>query len=410
MKTASLFALTTILLLGQVKTFANNSSLQSLEQQLFSSNPQIRSLESRVEAQKATAKSRIGNFLPEVSLIGGYEENKTTQEPSAGYLGYVNGAWNLFKGGEDYYLKEISDKEYIVAQLDLDIKGRSLRRQLREMYFQILANKKSLAVLDEKEEILKKQRQMAKKKINAGLTSDVDGIEIDLEENNILSERESITSEMTQLIQDLSAMLNTDIGEDVVSANEAFVLAQSNVNIEQALLSNPSVKRQTSLEDIAHSKVSQQRSEFIPRLDLEASYGRITPEYSNPAQGNESKVALLFTWNLFSGMSSYYTSKATSLESDSQTFEKKNTYLEIKKDLSNLATSRANLLKIKDIVKQRLTFTQKYYEMTLSEYKRGVKNSPDLQTATTSLYEAKRRMIEIDRDLSIVNSKIDELI
>lgn len=412
MKMASFFVFANLILLNATVASAINqsSSLDVLENKLLATNPQIRALESKVKAQKATTQSQIGNFLPQVSVTGGYSSNKTIQEPSEGYLGYISGTWNLFKGGEDYYLKTISSKEYRIAQLDLDVKTRFLRRQLREVYYALLANKKNLNLLDEKTEILKKQRQMAQKKINAGLTSGVDGIEIDLEENSIISERESVQTEITRLNMELSALLDFEVGDEAVPSNENFLPAQTDVNTDQAIQNNPSVKRQAELEEISHERASQQRSEFLPTLDLEANYGRITPEYSDPTKGTESKVALLLTWNLFSGMSSYYRSQSASAEITTQNFEKKNTYLEIKKDLQNLLTTNKNLVSLKTYQQQRLTFAQKYYDMTLSEYKRGIKNAPDLQTATASLFDAKRKMLELDRDISIVNAKINELI
>lgn len=411
MRMTSLFVFTNLVFFGVTTTWANGSStLGILEETLLASNPQIRALDAKVKAHKATTHSQAGNFLPQISLNGGYAENKTILEPSEGYLGYVSGTWNLYRGGKDYSLKTISNKEFQVAQLDLEVKTRALRRELKEIYYALLAKKKNLSLLDEKSDLLKKQRQMAQKKIDAGLTSSVDGIEIDLEENSILSERETIKAEIERLNKDLSALTETDVTDETVSAQALFVLTEAEVNIDHALEKNPSLKRQAQLEEISHAKVTQQRSEFLPMLDLEASYGRITPEYSDPLKGTESKVTLLLSWNLFSGLSSYYRNQAATIETSAQGFEKKNTYLEIKKNLQNLLTTRSNLANLKTYQQQRLTFAQKYYEMTLSEYKRGVKNSPDLQGATASLFEAKRRVLELERDISIVNAKINELI
>lgn len=411
MRTASLFVFANVILFSATAAWANeNSNLRMLEEKLMTSNPQVQALEAKVKAQKATTQSQIGSFLPQISVTGGYGKNQTLLEPSEGYLGYISGTWNLYKGGGDSSLKTISNKELEISQLDLDIKTRALRRQLSEIYYVIVANKKNLVLLDEKSDILRKQRQMAQKKINAGLTSSVDGIEIDLEENSILSEREAVKAEIARLNKDLHALIDSDIAIEAISSNEQFISAGTDVNIDQALINNPSLKRQLQFEEISHAKVVQQRSEFLPTLDVEASYGRITPEYSDPLKGTESKVAVLLSWNLFSGMSSYYHRQAASIDTTAQGFDKKNAYLEIKKDLENLLTTRSNLTNLKSYQQQRLTFAQKYYEMTLSEYKRGVKNSPDLQAATASLFEAKRKAIELERDFSIVNAKINELI
>ncbi|MNL53759.1 hypothetical protein D3C87_1770300 [compost metagenome] len=73
-------------------------------------------------------------------------------------------------------------------------------------------------------------------------------------------------------------------------------------------------------------------------------------------------------------------------------------------------TKQKELSNLKGLFQQRLGLTKKYYEMTLAEYKRGVKNSADLDGATTSYYENQRRLIELERDLTLVVEKIKELI
>lgn len=409
MKTTSAFVVIPLLLSGALCWGAQGSSLPELESQLLENNPQLRSLESKVDAQKAMSKAQIGPFLPELSITGGYEENKTIIEPTEGYLGYINARWNLFRGGEDYYGKVISSRELSVAQLDLEIRSRQLRRQLQELYFSRLANIKNLTLLSEKEEVLNLQRQMAKKKINAGLTSSVDGVEIELEENSILGEKETLKAEVVRLNKELSALIDSEVSENS-GANDHFTSDAFTVDIEHAFENNPSVKRYSEFVQIEQDKISKQRAEFLPTISLDGAYGRITPQYADPLKGTESKVAVLLSWNFFSGVSSYYKHQAAEFEAKAQSLEKKSTQIDLRKEIQNLVTNRDNLLRLKSLQEKRFALAQKYYEVTLSEYKRGIKNSPDLQSATASLFESKRRMIELDRDLSITNAKIKELI
>ncbi len=412
MKMTSLFVLTNMFVFGAPLSWAlsESPSLGTLERKLLANNQQIHFLESKVKAQKATIRSQLGNFLPQISIIGGYGENQTMTETDKGYLGYVNGTWNLFKGGNDFYIKNIAKKEYEISQLELDHKNRALRRQLREIYYTILGSKKALALLAEKTSFLKQQRQMAQKKIQAGLTSSVDGVEIDLEENNIFTEQESIKAEITRLQADLKNLLNEAVEDSYVPVSDAFYTVQSKIDVKDVLANNPLLKKQERQEEISQERVSQSRSEFLPRINLEASYGKITPEYRDPLRGTESKISLLLSWNLFAGMSSYYKNQAATSEALAQGFDRKNFHLEIQKDLENLITTRNNFFVLKTYQEQKLSFAKKYYEMTLSEYKRGIKNSSDLQIATSSLFETRRKLIELDRDISITNARVNELI
>lgn len=63
--------------------------------------------------------------------------------------------------------------------------------------------------------------------------------------------------------------------------------------------------------------------------------------------------------------------------------------------------SDANLINEK-----RLVSAKKYYELTLSEYRRGIKNSPDLVDATERWFESKKKKYEIKKDLEVIRSKL----
>lgn len=408
---SSLFAAILFILVSAV-SFAQKpgTSLRSLEHELLSNNLQLQALEANVKAQKATANSIYGNFIPTLSINGGYGDENTLTDIEQGYLGYISSTWSLYKGGEDLSLKKIAEQQFRMAEIDKEQTTRSLRKSLQQIYYNILSTKKTISLLEEKARLLNQQRQMAQKKINAGLTSSVDGLEIDLEENSLVAEGENLKTELIQLSTDLESLLNAKIGESQIAENENFDTDTSPVNLETALSGNPSIQKQRLQDEISINRTSQSRSEFLPHVNIEASYGRLTPQYGDPFKGTESKLFVLMSWNLFSGLSSYYKNQASSLESKSQELETKNVYLEVRRDLENLLTSRNNILKLKAHQQQRLLFASRYYDMTLSEYKRGIKNSADLETATSSLFESKRKLIELDRDLSVTNARIYELI
>lgn len=411
MKKASLFILQAVTLISGPffvgSAFA--SGLKKLEDQLLLQNPEIKKLESTLQAHEATVRAQRGSLLPEIYIAGGYEIKKTVHEPSEGYVGYIAGSWNLFKGGDDLYTSRILKTKSEANKLELEIKKRQLQRELRELYYTLLANKKKIILINEKAEALQKQRQMALKKISAGLSSNIDSLEIDLEENRIKSEKEIIESEILQTTQSLSALLNTDISVVQISENEVFDLNSDLVDPLEKIQETPALKKQVLLADISEITKAQKKSAFLPRVDLETRHGRLTGEYADPLKGAESQVSILLKWDLFSGFTSINESLTALHEHNAQIFENKNIQNEIKKDLQNLFLNKKNILKLIDYQKMRLQFTVKYYDLTLAEYKRGVKNSPDLQNATSSLFETKKNLIELEKDLSITNAKINEL-
>lgn len=407
MKPVALFLLIQTLLYGATGWAG---ALATLEKSLMANNPQLLSLQSRVDAEKATAQSMKSRWTPRLSLVGGYGDDQTLDENDQGYVGFVRGEWNVFNGGIDYQEYQIAHREQQIAQWDLEIQRRALRRQLHELYYALLSNKKMISLQDEKTELFKQHRQMAQKKINAGLSSGVDAIEIDLEENLLATERERLTTEAIRLLKELRTLLNSEIDDASISASESMDTTPLAFDLPHALEKNPSLKKQNQLEEISLRHASQSRSELLPKVDFEASYGQLTPNYGDPLRAQESKVSLLLSWEIFSGLSGHYRTQASAANAKSQNQISKSLHLELKKDLENLATTGAHLQTLKSHFQRRRTLAQKYYELTLVEYKRGVKNSSDLETATTSLFETRQKLIELDRDLNILNAKINEFI
>lgn len=385
-------------------------SLPELEKELMSNNLQLQALKASERAQQSLATAARGSFFPSISLNGGYGDENTFTDVHQGYLGSISGTWNLYKGGRDWALQKAASSQAEWAALEREQKARVLQRELREIYYTLLAHKKQLLLLEEKERLLKQQRQMAQKKINAGLTSAVDGLEIDLEENNILSETETLRTDIQRLQADLTRLINSTVDEKTISAQENFDTRTADINIEKGLQKNPAVLKQKLQEEISLQRLEQNRSAFLPQVNVEASYGRLTPQYGSPWDGNESKLFVVLSWNLFSGASDYYSTKAAFQDAEAQGLLKKNALREVQTEAENLLSSRTNILRRKEFLQQRLRFASSYYDMTLAEYKRGIKNSADLNVATSSLYESKRKVIELDRDLSIINAKINELI
>lgn len=386
------------------------SNLAELEQRLLTQNPQIKSLEANLESEQAQIRSQRGSLLPDIYLAGGYEIKKTVHEPSEGYVGYIGGIWNLFRGGQDVFENRILKGKNEVSKLELEVTKRQLQRQLREIYYTLLASKKQLALITEKEEALKRQRQMAVKKITAGLSSEIDSLEIDLEENGLKSEKEILVSEIAQNTRSLSALLNSDVLPDQISEKEAFDLNTETKDLAEKFNTTPALKMQVALEEISQISLSQKKSAFLPTVDVETRYGRITGEYADPLNGAESQVSILLKWNIFSGFSNANQYRMAAHSVDAQKYTKQNTQNEIRKDLQNLLTNKKNILHLLEYQKMRLQMTVKYYDLTLAEYKRGVKNSPDLQNATSSLFEAKTKLIDLEKDLSIINAKIYEIL
>lgn len=409
MNPLKLFLICALLGTASVDALAN-TTLESLTQELTQNNPQLLALEEKVKAQEAVSRSTWGRFAPQLAANVGYGIEDTHEENNQGYLGYFSGTWNLFNGGQDFSSHSVARLEHEIARIEKEKVYRLLNRQLKEIFYALLAHKKTIDLLSDKSRFIEQQGLMAQKKINAGLTSAVDRIELDLTANSITLEKERLQSEIQQLTKDLESLLNKKLESLPIAGTEGFETSSFPAEADNLARSNPELLQQRYVEEIAMIRASQARADFLPEINLRANYGRITPEYGDPLNGTESQLFVILTWDLFSGFSKFHNLKAASHKSSSEQLHKAQKKLELKTLLQNLVTSRDNLLKLRGLQEQRLGLAKKYYDLTLAEYRRGVKNSGDLEMATTSLFSSRRKLIELDRDVSIVNAKIKELI
>lgn len=387
---------------------ATAQNLTSLQQQLVSNNPELRASTARQQASQNQAKSQWSPFLPELSASAGYGKEHTLHDKDDGYVGYLSGRWNLYRGGQDWKEKGIANQESRIADLDLEIISRKLHRELGEAYFEALLNTHFISVDSEKLQFLQNQRAMAQKKINAGLTSNVDAIELDLEESTLSAEIETHKTDLQISKDTINTLINSK--ETIqLTTKEAFPRVSESDFASSDLVRNPTLLKQQALEESTQLRRKQTQNEYLPSIDVNAQYGRLVPKYDDPLQATESRVSVLMTWTFFSGLETKFKSAAAKEIEKAQGLEKNSTHLQLDTQVSSLRNKAKELLQLRTLLEKRQTLTQKYYDLTLSEYRRGIKNSSDLASATNSLFDNRTRLLEVQKELAVLKLKFDEL-
>ena len=126
-------------------------------------------------------------------------------------------------------------------------------------------------------------------------------------------------------------------------------------------------------------------------------------------QFNESKYALILTIPLFSGLETFNKTKSANFQITSAEKNKDQKIIDLQADIIILKKKAAELSQLYKINEFRLVNSQKYFDLTLAEYRRGIKNSPDLVTATDRLFSSKKRKYEILKELELLKLKIDNI-
>lgn len=397
-----LFALTVKALVG----------LESLESKLIENNQELLSLRQQIEAKETLYSASRSSFYPIINAVGGWQQNKTDEFTTAqkGSIGYLEGRYNLFNGFKDYAFLNQKDVDLNLAKIELEAKTRALRLELTEIISEMIGLHRLQNILEEEFKITQIQKQMAAKKVSAGLTSTVDNLEFDLRESEIQIQK----NQTEQLHKEAHQKLMKIYGEDIADV-ELDKLTFSSLNElvgsskDFSIENNPDYKKSKLNLTKAEFEKTEARSDFIPKLDFFFSAGRLTPSEESPVKFNELKYGVTLTIPLFSGFETYYKTKSAVFQTHSAEKirnQKKNDVLAEFNILKNKMHELGELYKINEL---KLSNSQKYFDLTNSEYKRGVKNSPDLVGATERWFSSKKKKYAILKDLEILKVKIENL-
>lgn len=388
------------------------TGIDKLEAQLIERNPELQSLKHQVDANEKLYTSGRSAYYPTLNAVGGWAQNKTDELAAAqkGYVGYLEGRLNLFNGFKDHSILRQREIDLKLSQIELETKQRELRLTLTEVASDMILLHKLQDVLEEEFNITQNQSKMAQKKVAAGLTGSVDNLEFNLRESEIQIEKNRIIQLHNEAHQKLIQLYGEDLA-DSHFANLSFSTVENLTNQTKELKMENNLEYQRADLKLARARYgkSEIKADFSPKLDFLLNVGRLTPSESNSLSYNESKYALLLTVPLFSGFDTYYKTKSASLQIASTEKLKTQKINDVQSAYTNLKTKAAELHQLYKINESKLINSQKYFDLTLGEYKRGIKNSPDLVSATERLFGAKKKKFEILKELELLKIKMDNI-
>ncbi len=387
--------------------------MEELSKNLFEKNQDVQALQKNIEAKEAESAAAKSGYFPTVNAVVGFEQNKTDDMPivEKGQVGYLEGQLNLFKGGKDQALRGQKNIEIQLAKLELESKKRDLKLELTELASQMVYLHKLQSILDEELKLTLTQKQMASKKVSAGLTSTVDNLEFQLHESEIQIEQRQINQQHEEAHQQFIKIYGEDIPDSrlgqldfsPISIIDHLLKTIAPLNVEDTV----DFQKSKLIEEQLESVKKEIKSEFLPSVDFTYSVGRLTPSEVSPLKFNENKLAVHLTIPLFSGFDTYYKTKAASLSLQAAQHAKNQRRNDVISYFAKLKIQLFELNQLFQINEIKLVKSQSYFDMTLSEYRRGIKNSPDLVSATDRLYSTKKKRLEILKDLETLKVRVE---
>ncbi len=388
-------------------------TLRTIQSRALTHNRELQAATLETEASQRRQQMARGAFFPEISLEGGPLQTQFDQEKATGNALYAKADWNLYRGGRDLSELEIARVETDWKQRKVEQIKAKISRESARLYYELLFLLESLSLKQRALQENAEQMKMAQAKKNAGLTSEADVLEFELRESTLSSDVKLLEQQKSAKNRELELLM----GEQNADNNLAVQghLLRENLNLEkeqiwkQAKQSNFHIQESTAQLEIRQQQKKLAQGQFLPEVNFEATYGKLANEERVFEENNNYSFFLKFKLPLFSGLSSVRNFSASQSEVQQQEVEMLSRQAQIKAEVESTWTELQSINERLQLEEKNLARSETYYKLTMAEYKRGVKNSPDLVGASERLIEARLRNLEFRKDFQLTKLRLFEL-
>lgn len=386
-----------------------SGALASLIEEALKNNLEIQEAEKQYESSLASRKQAAAPYLPELSVEGGYQDSKIDGETSSGSFGYGRAAINLYRGGKDQANLSARSEEEKFQRFRFEKSKVQIEREVSKKYYELLYLQEGIAVNEEALKVNRSQSSLAVKKKSAGYTSQADVLEFELREATLFSDINFLKREESTKQRELRGLLGR-VDESTIRV--AGHLGREPFNKDGDVLLQIALQERIDLKeavkDIAVSSFQYKAlfADYLPKIDLEGKYGKLSGQERN----NNSVVKLQVSVPLFSGMDTLHGRQAKSLEVANNDLRATRIRQEIKIQLENAVARLRSIDERLNLEEKNIERSKRYYTITLDEYKKGVKNSPDVAGAAERLFDARLRNLEFRKEFYLTRVEIAEAV
>ncbi|MBC7420632.1 MAG: TolC family protein [Bdellovibrio sp.] len=386
-------------------------TFEALPNLLESRNPKVEASRALTEA----AFSRTGylgrSFLPSLTLLASQETFKigqTTGRTQPMYGAELN--MNVFNSGRDLIesqLRTLSAERKSVEHLR--ITSEELQK-VRNLFWETLYIQEKIKLLDSTMKVNQKNLSTAVRRVRSGVATESDRVEFEMKAvdlNRDLSESQlKLVEYKNQIAVLLNLSENAEIKLPEIISHE-HDLENLGLHSEK---DHEYLYKENELQSEASALASKSiNRSWLPRLDAFAGYHQYNQRDKDPVNESdrtESVLGVKVSISLAHGWEGARESSA--LLKESQAFkkiadmQKKETEIHLKNEIAMLNLLHGQVHE----AEENIIRAEKYYKLTQSEYIRGVKNSPDVLSASEKIYEMQNKKIEIIRDFQVAKAHV----
>lgn len=414
MRLALLSSLWVILFFGRFSSADHPNEglfgLDDLVREALAQNQELKASSYQLDAAKKEVKATRGAFFPEVSLQGGPRSTKFDDEKNSDTALYGNVEWNLYRGGRDQAALDVKNIEVELLEKQVTQSKNSLAREVARAYYEALFLLESFHLKEKALVLNDDQMKLARRKNQSGFTSSADVIEFELREATIKSDLKRILQEKSDKFRELSVLLGREGNASDITLRghlkkDTYQPDRKKVLSELAT-SNPELALTQVEQQIAKKEKDIAKAGFLPEVDVEGRFGKIASDERVFSERDNYSVFLKVKVPIFSGLSTSSEFGAAAARSQQKEARFSQKALSVKAAAEGLLSQLDSIRERLELEEKTLQRSEDYYKITLGEYRRGVKNSPDMVGAAERLLEARIRNLEYRRDFQLTRLQI----
>jgi outer membrane protein len=388
-----------------------NLSTKDIKTFVETRNERVASKEFQTHAMSYRQGFLKRSFLPSLKIRAAQErfqlgDNYRRTQPDYGAEVSVN----LFNGTKDSLHNEIINKkkERIGSEKRITLYEEIVKA--KEIYWTLVYLNRALETLGEIKEINSANLKSAQRRIRSGVTTSADRYEFEIKNIELKRTIDQVNLQRKKLEREILNLLGYDDVKKLVLTDkmdhfEGMEKIGEHTESQHQFLAKPALVR---AEENEISAKMQSRS-WWPQVDAYVARNQYNVRNGNvfdAQEGRETVVGVRMTMNLFDFSSG--NREASALKAEAQGSKSEARYLV--REVENEAHTEIEALdflhrQVHD-AEENIQRAQGYVKLTLDEYMRGVKNSPDVLGSVDKLLEVKTKYLEILRDFYVTRDHL----
>jgi len=389
-------------------------SFDDLPKIITEKNENFRAAHVSVKAQEERTGHLTRSFLPQVSATLGEEDFRM----NSGFLVGRQRNWqlgasvNLYRGGRDRIDEDIRQAQVDEAKIGFAQEYQTELRRARVAYWEAVAFDR---LLTNRQEELKRNEdslRSAKKRVGAGVTGTADVNQFELYRMDLEQRIKQLKHQSDVARNRLAVVLGMGDHQNLAPQSD-FPKANPSTLKEFQVENQLDVKAQKTREEIDELRSKYSARWWHPDLDFYAYHGvpLLRDDLTSTIRDDrETVIGLRMKFDLGKGLDDVAEAKARKQEARSGGFraaykarEVKSLDHEIRHDLKITADLISDNEKL-------LAKAREFLKNTQAEYARGVKNGPDLLSASRQFFDILDRSVELNREFFSRQAELENLL